>query len=216
MKRRLLNLVTILSLLLCAAVAALWVRSHVVVDEVTRNEATFVSARSFDGRVEVDVLYYPERPFRPDRRGWGHERVPRGRNVPPAATGWSPVREWRLGPFRYVDASDTGYARSGGLWLGVPYRRAAAPHWFFALLAGVLPIVWLVERFGGSRQSRRLARGLCPACGYDLRASPGRCPECGGTVRRGGPVLTNASSPAGADDPRSPACQWNCIARRVG
>ena len=32
----------------------------------------------------------------------------------------------------------------------------------------------LAERF-----DRAVRRGRCPACGYDLRATPGRCPECG-------------------------------------
>jgi hypothetical protein len=58
--------------------------------------------------------------------------------------------------------------------------NARIPHWAVVLL---LLIPWFVS----VRRLRRPGRpGHCPACGYDLRATPDRCPECGRAAGRGG------------------------------
>ena len=50
-------------------------------------------------------------------------------------------------------------------------------------------IFWLLFAIPGwLRRRRRIKRGLCPACGYDLRASGGNCPECGAAIRVFKPV----------------------------
>jgi hypothetical protein len=50
-------------------------------------------------------------------------------------------------------------------------------------LPTVFPLIWLAgilyRRHIESRRAALLSQGRCPACGYDLRASPNRCPECG-------------------------------------
>lgn len=50
------------------------------------------------------------------------------------------------------------------------------PDWLVIVLAGAWPLKWTLHK---RRVARRDKSGLCPACGYDLRASPQRCPECG-------------------------------------
>ena len=74
-------------------------------------------------------------------------------------------------PFR----PNLGFQLLGGLrpaYVGVPF-------WAIAAVALLPWSGWSVRRYRTSHAARRLRRGLCPTCAYDLRATPGRCPECG-------------------------------------
>ena len=54
-------------------------------------------------------------------------------------------------------------------------RYVFIPFWFLAAAAGAPPALAAVRW----RRGRQVCPGLCPTCGYDLRATPGRYPECG-------------------------------------
>src|SRR2546423_9078137 len=55
--------------------------------------------------------------------------------------------------------------------LPLPYAPAAL---LFAIIPTLRFVSWARRRF-----SRTYIPGTCPACGYDVRATPFRCPECG-------------------------------------
>jgi hypothetical protein len=60
-------------------------------------------------------------------------------------------------------------------------RIASFPHWTPIILFLILPAIRLNQIL---RRRRRIRRGQCVECGYDLRASSDRCPECGDNGRR--------------------------------
>jgi len=84
------------------------------------------------------------------------------------------------------------------VWVAQPMPvvfRGAAVIWVWAAVVLVLLRCW---RWGRGAARRRAGR--CPACGYDLRATPDRCPECGATPRppHNPPVQRNATASSGA------------------
>ncbi len=97
------------------------------------------------------------------------------------------MRERPLG-YPYMDKQYPGGAFLGfGFYSGhlhPPLRRrrvhddlhVVVPYWFLVAVTLFGPALWAIPRV---RRAAHHRCGRCPACGYDLRATPGRCPECG-------------------------------------
>jgi hypothetical protein len=194
-RQRLLNLLTALSLLLCVAVVALWVRSYWVADVLQSGRVAFegpwytasacwiVSGR---GGVRVTLMSGRSRAAGNDASksisvdeswmradGRTYWRLTR-RNMSGYVIDLFAYRRNRLG-FGYQDTRPPPYY-AGHLWRD---RTLTVPWALHALVMALLPMAWIVRRGRQAARRRRTARGLCPACSYDLRATPGRCPECG-------------------------------------
>ena len=163
MLRRLFTIFAALSLLLCIASVVLWVRSYGWKEGI--GYSTWFSAFTRYGAlcVTLDFNDYGV------KRGFAANRRPQSRR------GNSLVDR--------PDARFTGfgYKRHGWADWPKPTWVVLVPMWFVTAATALPPGLWLRSAYRRRAAVARTAKGLCPACGYDLRATPGRCPECGCT-----------------------------------
>lgn len=176
--RRLLKTLTALSLLCCVAACVLWARSYGRSDQIVwAADGTRHALRSAPGHVVLSLYAGPARV--PPPHGLRYERG----DPSPAELELMTVLLLCYDP----TARTVHWERGGFAWSQRQSSRdlivtGVVPFWAVSLASAGPPVGWIVMRLRRAMRRRRggeKTTGLCPVCGYDLRATPHRCPECG-------------------------------------
>lgn len=179
MKRALRKAITIFFALLCCASLFAWWRSHQRTDLIylARPGGIYYELVTIPGQVRLTrVTGYPCEPRLVWLRNTPGPAVPVFGQQPVYAT-WTPLGVGFDGGSRRIDGQAIGTANGP---ITVAYRITAIPFALPVVIFGFLALLpWVLRRRRTRLLKERAARGLCPSCGYDLRATPGRCPECG-------------------------------------
>jgi hypothetical protein len=158
------TIVSAISLLLCIATVALCVRSYSTYDSLSkpvgplkgRPEDSFRNGYLIESRpatLSISLRHFIAHPNIPGDADWSM---------------YCTTRDPADSPQGFDFMSQEG--------IGERVWSIMFPHWSLAVFFGILPTYSLIAFI---RHRKHRLPGLCPTCGYDLRATPDRCPECG-------------------------------------
>jgi hypothetical protein len=184
MKRRLFTILSVLSLLVCIAVAVLWIRSYWTADYLV------YAWRSSDDRYEYSMR------LGSSCGGLGalsqrlkYAGPKEAAFLSDSPFGWRLIQQHKPDHRAYFyDDTRSFFARLGlhlntdsgpCMWGDYSETVIAAPHW------AVLTVLAMPAMLCAAKVQWKVSRpkiGLCPTCGYDLRATPDHCPQCGAPV----------------------------------
>ena len=178
----------VMSLALLAGSVALWVRSVRVNDQLSfrsdRSVFTLMSAPHGVCFQRNDVPHAGAFAFIASSMmlpepGWSARSLPWGPSVVTSDLGSRGGTSLNI---RFTITMNNAWSEPANAVLGFGWENKlrslvlVVPFWFLVILFSVLPLASIRRAL---RDRKRHAHGLCPHCGYDLRATPGRCPECG-------------------------------------
>ncbi len=177
-----------MALFVLAAMCFAAVRSLYVGSIVTRNaaerrdgwvDAHWITLFSRDGKIGFAIADYrygadDDVPPEPPRWEWFASPLNGWDPMPSLDPNRFSIAYKHLGPFESIHAINPN-----------ENYRAFAVHYWVPIAVLALPMLMMgIRAVRPFLAYRRLARGMCPICGYDLRATPDRCPECGFVVTK--------------------------------
>jgi hypothetical protein len=172
-KRRLRNLLAVLSLLLCVAAVAMWVRTaNYWTDRLERYQERSGWAL-YLARGRVSCRWYSRK---------GNSLM-----VPKAL--WHERRRVNYDFHSPLPNADVALSLAGfhyghmGKTPAIDYWLVVVPLWAPTLIFAIPPAYAAASWWRTRRRRTRQRAGLCPRCGYDLTGNvSGACPECGSPV----------------------------------
>jgi hypothetical protein len=187
MIRRSFAIASAVSLLLCVATMAMWVRSRTRGDSFQYTTSPYKPVQhrfgydSYDGRLSLcfNSFYEPNLLIR--KMVNDHDVLTEDWGMVVNSETITIHSNWSF----WNSSDSSGESGALGFYGSWSHERSKAlrniliPYCFLWLATAVMPVLWGWRLWLRAKMSKRRSRGQCLACGYDLRETKEKCPECG-------------------------------------